>query len=220
VSDNWLTPRRILGALGLFDLDPCACPEPRPWATATHHITPPADGLTTPWAGRVWLNPPYSDVGPWLERLADHGEGTALVFSKTETAAWHRWVWPCASGVRFLKRRIHFFRPDGSSAHEPRSPSALIAYGPRDAERLLNCGLSGAYIPLAAVRDRAVRTWRATVLEALDELGGRTTLADLYSLIEGQRPTRNRFWRAKVRQQVQEHAVRVAPGTYELARAS
>lgn len=28
-SDIWLTPPEIVGALGHFDLDPCAAPDPR-----------------------------------------------------------------------------------------------------------------------------------------------------------------------------------------------
>ena len=40
IGDNqvWLTPKFILDALGPFDLDPCAAPEPRPWNTAAKHI--------------------------------------------------------------------------------------------------------------------------------------------------------------------------------------
>jgi hypothetical protein len=32
-TNDWLTPRYILHALGKFDLDPCAAPD-QPWATA------------------------------------------------------------------------------------------------------------------------------------------------------------------------------------------
>ena len=57
-SDAWLTPPEILRALGGFDLDPC-CPPDMPWRTAAAMISPPRDGLAEPWAGRVWLNPPF-----------------------------------------------------------------------------------------------------------------------------------------------------------------
>ena len=84
----WLTPPDIISKLGPFDLDPCAAPEPRPWSTALHHIALPEDGLTAEWRGNVWLNPPYGPptvITPWMQRLAKHGNGIALVFARTET---------------------------------------------------------------------------------------------------------------------------------------
>ena len=74
-TDVWLTPRHILDALGPFDLDPCAAPVEANWKTARVHYRLPDDGLTKPWLGRVWCNPPYSNVWRWLDKLAFHGSG-------------------------------------------------------------------------------------------------------------------------------------------------
>lgn len=87
-TDVWLTPPSIIKSLGEFDLDPCA-PENRPWDTAKHHYTEADDGLSKPWFGRVWLNPPYSRdiIGLWMERMAEVGNGISLnrnsILSKT-----------------------------------------------------------------------------------------------------------------------------------------
>ena len=79
-KDEWLTPPDLLRQLGEFDLDPCA-PVTRPWDMAAEHFTMLDDGLKRPWHGRVWLNPPYGKhAAAWLDRLADHGRGTALIF--------------------------------------------------------------------------------------------------------------------------------------------
>lgn len=147
ISDTWLTPPWILAALGEFDLDPCAAPEPRPWPTARRHITRPIDGLSEPWAGRVWLNPPYSrHVGAWLARLAEHGHGTALVFARTETTWFIDHVWGRADALVFLHGRIRFHRPDGRVSDENGgAPSVLVAYGPEDAAALRASGL-GTYV--------------------------------------------------------------------------
>lgn len=59
--------------------------------------------------------------------------------------------------------------------------------------------------------------WRAVVNAAMDALGGRASLVEIYRLIEGRRPTRNRYWREKVRQVLQQHYVRTAPATYARA---
>lgn len=84
-SNSWLTPPEIIAALGTFDLDPCACVG-QPWSTAETHLYPRDDGLSAPWVGRVWLNPPYGPAtARWLQRLARHGDGIALIFARTET---------------------------------------------------------------------------------------------------------------------------------------
>lgn len=144
----WLTPPQVLMGLGRFDLDPCACPAPRPWPTADRHVALPDDGLSCEWRGRVWLNPPYGDsLGAWLERMAMHGKGIALTFARTETDAWQRWVWPYARLVLFVDGRLYFYLPDGTrAAGNAGGPSALIAYSDEDATLLDNSGLNGAYV--------------------------------------------------------------------------
>jgi len=148
ISDTWLTPPHILDALGPFDLDPCAAPEPRPWPTAARHITKPDDGLAHDWQGRVWLNPPYSrQAVRWIERLADHGHGTALIFARTDTSWFVEQVWRRADALLFLSGRVFFHRADGSRATDNGgAPSVLIAYGEGDAERLASCGLAGSFV--------------------------------------------------------------------------
>lgn len=144
----WLTPPEILSRLGAFDLDPCAAPEPRPWPTASKHITLPEDGLIAEWSGRVWCNPPFgSHTGQWLGRMALHNNGIALVFARTDTAMFHSWVWPKASAVMLLQRRPHFHYADGTRAKgNSGGPICLIAYGQQNAEALHASGLDGAIV--------------------------------------------------------------------------
>lgn len=135
-SDDWITPRAIIEALGPFDLDPAAC-NPQPWPTARKMIAPPNDGrLDSLWRGRVWLNPPYSDVEPWIERLSRHGNGTALLFARTETKWFQRLVFGRASAIFFVAGRITFLRPDGSRpVTTAGGPSVLVAYDSFPAHR-------------------------------------------------------------------------------------
>jgi hypothetical protein len=135
-TDVWLTPPWIIDTLGPFDLDPCAATNP-PWATATTMFTESDNGLAQPWHGFVWCNPPYSDAWTWLERLADHGTGIALIFARTETKGFQEQVWGRASGVLFLAGRLKFHRFDGSLPKQNAgAPSCLVAYGPEAVERL------------------------------------------------------------------------------------
>lgn len=150
-TEVWLTPPEIISALGPFDLDPCAAPEPRPWPTAARHIVLPDDGLTLPWRGRVWFNPPYStsEIKRWLPRMVEHGCGTGLIFARTETDSFFRYVWQKADAVLFLRGRLHFHRPDGRRAdNNSGGPSVLVAYGQYDAERLRACNFPGHFIQL------------------------------------------------------------------------
>jgi hypothetical protein len=148
LEERWLTPPYIIDALGPFDLDPCAAPDPRPWPTAARHITRPDDGLAAGWQGRVFLNPPYGPkVSQWLGRLAAHpGGGTAFVFARTETSWFTDHVWGRATALLFLAGRIHFHHPDGTRARaNAGAPSVLVAYSSYDAERLETSGLYGTY---------------------------------------------------------------------------
>lgn len=144
----WLTPPQVLHALGEFDLDPCAVEEPRPWATAKKMIAPPADGLTMAWRGRVFCNPPYSlELGEWLERCAIHCNAIALIFARTETAAWNTWVWPFADSILFLRGRLTFRLPDGSRAPgNAGAPSVLISYDRPNTKALERSGLRGTLV--------------------------------------------------------------------------
>lgn len=150
-KDEWLTPPHILDALGPFDLDPCA-PIVRPWPTAAHHLTIEDDGLSAPWppGARVWCNPPYGKAAEkWLTKLADHGNGIALIFARTETKMFFDQVWDRAHGLLFLRGRLHFYHVDGTMAvHNSGAPSVLVAYNTENADRLASSGLDGQFIPL------------------------------------------------------------------------
>jgi hypothetical protein len=152
-NDRWLTPLELIATMGTFDLDPAGAPG---HATAREVWTPEdvGDGLSMPWRGRVWLNPPYGKtMGDWVERLAHHDDGgTALLYARTDAATFQRFVFPCASALFFIARRVKFLAPDGRGAGarlEGPAASVLIAYGDRDAEALRTCGLTGHYVPIS-----------------------------------------------------------------------
>lgn len=170
-TDIWLTPPDILEPLGTFDLDPCAVAEPRPWQTAKNCISPPDDGLREPWHGRVWLNAPYSRIGIWLGKLVNHGTGTAIAYSRTDTKWFINCVWLRASAILFLHRRRKFCRPDGQkSSNMPGAPVCLIAYGDADAQILREVILDGTFIDLQS--------------EAVAHLGQKVRTQDLFHHVE------------------------------------
>ena len=72
-----------------FDMD-VASPgcDSVPWIPAKQHLTHAEDGLTTPWNGFVWCNPPYglrSGKQKWIEKFVAHGNGVILLPAYTYT---------------------------------------------------------------------------------------------------------------------------------------
>jgi hypothetical protein len=152
-KEEWITPRHIIDALGPFDLDPCSSIV-RPWPTADTHFTREDNGLMKPWAGMIWMNPPYGNqTQRWFRRMVEHGNGIALTFARTETKMFFESVWGKASANFFIKKRLIFLdtqgnpkldkhgRPQGAGA-----PSVLIAYGPEAYARLVKAKLQGWFI--------------------------------------------------------------------------
>jgi len=153
LKDEWLTPPYIISALGQFDLDPCAPSDSRrPWDTAKQHYCAEEDGLRKPWLGRVWCNPPYGlEATKWLERLADHGNGIALIFARTETAMFFDHVWAKADGLLFLRGRLHFHHVCGTrAAANAGAPSVLAAYGENNVLALERSNIPGICLRLPA----------------------------------------------------------------------
>lgn len=151
IKTEYLTPPNLLSHLGQFDLDPCS-PEVRPWSTAARHFTAKDDGLSLPWVGRVWCNPPYDrSTAAWLARCASHGNAIALIFARTETALWFKEVWPKADSVFFLCGRLTFHHVDGTPLpFNGGAPSALVAYGRSNTDLLSCCGWPGQLVRLSS----------------------------------------------------------------------
>ncbi len=137
VTDEWHTPASLLSnltdAIGAgFDLDPCSPtlnPDEAP-VVASRYYTVQQDGLSMKWAGRVYMNPPYSMVKKWVEkaRLAIEQKDADLVIglvpARTDTKWWNASVAGYAD-VFFLHGRLTF------SGHHNTAPfpSAVVVWG-------------------------------------------------------------------------------------------
>lgn len=142
---EWYTPAWLFEALRIeFDLDPCS-PGPLvvPWIPARSHYTKADDGLTQPWHGRVWLNPPYGPgIDRWLQRFCEHRNGIALIFARTDTQWFHSYA-ARADAVCFTRGRIQFVSPGKASDNcgGPGCGSVLLAHGNECVESLRRSGL-------------------------------------------------------------------------------
>lgn len=140
-NKEWYTPPEVFELLRFpeFDLDPASPGPDKCCVPAKQHYT--ESGLLRPWHGRVWLNPPYGDeTEAWLQKLAQHGNGIALVFARTDTL-WFHTIAVHADAVCFLVGRIAFIDgKTGRKAGNSGCGSMLLAWGDWSAEVLLNSG--------------------------------------------------------------------------------
>lgn len=146
-SNDWITPRWIIDAFdsltegqgSFFFLDPCASVT-QPWPCARKAYTVEQDGLAQPWwGGSVWCNPPYGPhTQKWITRLAEYGDGVALIYARLDTRLWQQMVFPTAAAYLDIAGRVQFYLPTGElpvdrhgRPQTATAPSTLIAWGAR-----------------------------------------------------------------------------------------
>ena len=82
-ENEWYTPPQYIVAarevMGEIDLDPASSEVAQKVVQAERFYTKDDDGLHHEWSGRVWMNPPYSNVTPWWDKFSSHRNGIALL---------------------------------------------------------------------------------------------------------------------------------------------
>jgi phage N-6-adenine-methyltransferase len=132
-SDEWPTPGWLVQQCRDeftehgFDLDPAAT---EGTGQAPTFFTIYDDGLGQPWKGRVWMNPPYSQVGAWMAKAASevaigNAELVVCLVPARVDARWYRAASAVASVVRILPQRVKF----GGCKDSAPFPSAIIVFG-------------------------------------------------------------------------------------------
>lgn len=118
---------------GCIDLDPCANSLIAPHCPAAMHYTIEQDGLTLPWFGNVFVNPPYGRDGlpAFVKKCIAELEASRvnqillLVPSRTDTK-WHRSLNDFARC--YLTGRLKFHNPANAGNAAP-FPSVLFYFG-------------------------------------------------------------------------------------------
>ncbi|HCI7178904.1 TPA: phage N-6-adenine-methyltransferase [Salmonella enterica] len=139
--DLWRTPPALFAALDAefcFQLDAAAAPHN---ALCRKFITAEQNTLETPWAdylsipGYVWLNPPYSDITPFVKKAAAESNnqiGTVMLVPADTSVGWFKEAIQTASEVRFITAgRLAFINPvTGKPVSGNNKGSMLIIWRP------------------------------------------------------------------------------------------
>lgn len=74
------------------------------------NAAPEVDGLAIPWRDRTYVNPPYSNVLPWVEKgIREHREGKRIVFllKFDSTTRWYRALAEAGAHFLYVGERLH-----------------------------------------------------------------------------------------------------------------
>lgn len=132
-TDLWATPQDFFDSLNAefnFNVDVCASPEN---AKCKTYFTKDQDGLSQPWTGVCWCNPPYGrEIGKWVEKAytssRNRGGATVVMLlpARTDTKWFHEYIYH-QSEIRFIKGRLKF----GDSKNSAPFPSMVVIFRPQ-----------------------------------------------------------------------------------------
>lgn len=141
-SDEWFTPRHVIEAarlvLGGIDLDPASCATAQEVVQAGAYYTKEQDGLSLPWFGRVWLNPPFSSPALSLfctramDAYAAREIDAAIILMLANVDLGVRWLQRLTKMTPFaiMRSGIGFWHPDKDKALSPGRGVFVFYLGP------------------------------------------------------------------------------------------
>lgn len=145
-SNEWYTPRHIVEiarrVMGGIDLDPFSCPQANEIVQADKYYTKEQDGLSLPWHGRIWCNPPYSRdlIGPAFERLHWHMENTSDIpcacwlTNASVGSGWYDAAISNAALTCLLRKRLRFWGPNAAGNSAAQGQSVMLFLDPNYAD--------------------------------------------------------------------------------------
>ncbi len=155
-SDEWYTPDAFVRSLGDFDMDPCTNLK-RGTQTARKFFTVEDDGLSQSWSGRVWLNPPFSNIKPWVERMKSHNNGIMLCFSRTD-ALWFCDLVKFCGALFLISRRLQFRRPGVRTNQRCPLGVVLFPFGEQNVAAIERSGIAGVLLrPTVGLEQKAAK---------------------------------------------------------------
>ena len=128
-TEMWATPQDFFDKLNdefHFTLDAAAIQEN---AKCDRFFSPEDDGLSQPWDGVVWCNPPYCrKTGKWVKKAYEESKKGATVVMllpcRPDVSWFHDYILGKAE-IRFIRGRLKF----GGSSNSAPFPSMVVVFG-------------------------------------------------------------------------------------------
>lgn len=145
-NNEWGTPSKYIESarkvMGSIDLDPASNDAAQMTVKAGSYCDEQRNGLTVPWFGNVWLNPPYGYglAKPFMDRLVDQYKKSliesAIVLTNNtpDTNWWSETSGKYSSALCLLDHRISFINPDTGEAERGNNRNQLFSYFGDDPE--------------------------------------------------------------------------------------
>ena len=114
-TNDYYTPKWLFDAMGLtFDIDVAAPVQGIPWIPAKRWFSQADDGLAQDWGGAlVWMNPPFSNATPWVNKFMENANGMALLV--VSRSKWFAELWDKADAIMATPYDLKFERPVGNA---------------------------------------------------------------------------------------------------------
>lgn len=100
-KQDWKTPKKVyrwLNNIWKFDFDPCP-------------VNPKFDGLNVEWGKSNYVNPPFNQMGKWVEKAySEYLKGKKVIMlipARTDTAYFHKYLMRAAQ-IWFIKGRLKY----------------------------------------------------------------------------------------------------------------
>lgn len=133
--DSWRTPKKVfdwLDRIYRFDYDTActvdnALKRPVWWRQAEN------DALACDWRGMCFVNPPYSDIAPWVDksiRSADCGATVVMLIPSPNGEAYHAKALRHAKRLILINGRIAFINSDGKPVSGNNRGSCFYVFAP------------------------------------------------------------------------------------------
>ncbi len=135
-KDYYQSPQYIynwMDSIFEFDIDLAANKENAKLST---FIDEQADSLTIDWhlyAKTGWLNPPYSDIKPWVRKAAlesSHGFTTVMLIPTPNGEKIYRNIFYKASEIIFINGRLAFIDVNGKPKSGNTRGSCIVIFTP------------------------------------------------------------------------------------------
>lgn len=115
IKDLWMTPESLFNQLSKefnFDTDVAASDLNH---LCDNYFTENNSGLLAEWGSVNFINPPYSEIQPWITKAIEQhklGKTSVMLLPSDTSVKWFKDAFDSCNEVRFISGRISFINAD------------------------------------------------------------------------------------------------------------